>query len=324
MINIIKMKPSFLFRTLSILLLMFSLFGCGNKENTLQGWLDKNFPNQYEVVETKMNILPSIYKEKKRDSVVALKSDPEVQFEVRWYKNAPELRMTKDEIVRETEQSQKEVTSTRQLFQEVQKNGTAKMSVAIIDSAAYFLVYEEPSIENRKKYLQQVLTTIESQLEHAQTSIFVEFMDDSVYHKEFKDIVPKGYWNRTDKHYEHHKTVAIDFEWKPGLKLETLMPGWAVNTESDRAFVYMADAYQTVVKWAEKNLTQPYYIEPSHFVQYEIDEHDPMAIHFDFPYFTSKPLEDGTDYASKQKGFITGVYQVDQKTFTKIKTVKEI
>jgi len=86
----------------------------------------------------------------------------------------------------------------------------------------------------------------------------------------------------------------------------------------------MEDAYQEVVKWAEKNLTQPYYIEPGHFVQYNIDEHDPMAIHFYFPYFSSKPLEDGTDYEAKQKGFVTGVYQADQKTFSKIKTVKEL
>ncbi len=303
---------------------MFLLFGCFNNANTLQGWLDKNFPNQYEVVETRMDILPSIYKEKKRDSVVALKTDPEVQFEIRWYKNAPELRVTKDEIESATAQSKKEATQSRQLFQAVQKNGTARMSVAIIESAAYFLVYEEPTPENRKKYLQQVLATIEQQPDHAQTSIFVEFMDDSVYHQEFKDIVPKGYWNRTDKHNEHHNTVSIDFEWKPGLTVETLMPGWEVNTASDRCFVYMADAYQVASQWAEKNSTAPYYIEPSHFVQYDIDQHDPMAIHFNFPYFTSRPLEDGTDYASKQKGFITGVYQVDQKSFTKIKTVKEL
>ena len=138
------------------------------------------------------------------------------------------------------------------------------------------------------------------------------------------DDIPKGYWNRTDKHYEHHKTVAIDFEWKPGLTVETLMPGWEFNSESDKTFTYMADAYQVASQWAEKNIKQPYYLEPSHFVQYDMDEHDPMAIHFHFPYFTSKPLEDGTDYASKQKGFVTGVYQVDQKTFTKIKTVKEL
>jgi hypothetical protein len=303
---------------------MFLLFGCFNKANTLQGWLDKNFPNQYEVVETRMDILPSIYKEKKRDSVVALKADPEVQFEVRWYKNAPELRMTKDEIERATEQSKKEVAATRQLFQAVQKNGAARMSVAIIEGAAYFLIYEEPTPDNRKKYLQQVLTTIEGQSDHAQTSIFVEFMEDSVYQKEFKNIIPKGYWNRTDKHKEHHNTVSIDFEWKPGLKLETLMPGWEVNTASDRCLVYMADAYQVASQWAEKNITAPYYMEPSQFVQYDIDQHDPMAIHFSFPYFTSKPLEDGTDYAAKQKGFVTGVYQVDQKSFTKIKTVKEL
>jgi hypothetical protein len=68
-----------------------------------------------------------------------------------------------------------------------------------------------------------------------------------------------------------------------GLKLETLMTGWAVNSHSDKTFVWMAEAYQVASQWAEKNLTQPFYIEPDHFVQYEIDEHDPMAIHFISP-----------------------------------------
>ena len=271
-----------------------------------------------------MNILPSIYKEKKRESVVALKSDPEVQFEVTWYKNAPELRMTKEEIIKATEQSKNEVAQSRQLFQEIQKGGPAKMSVAVIEDAAYFLLFEESAVDNRKKYLEQILHYLNGRPVHAQTSIFIEFMEDSVYQKEFKDIVTRGYWNRASKHYEHNKIVALDFEWKPGLKVETLMTGWAVNTESDRASVMMEDAYQEVVKWVEKNLTQPYYIEPGHFVQYDVDEHDPMAIHFYFPYFTSKPLEDGTDYESKQLGFVTGVYQADQKTFSKIKTVKEL
>jgi hypothetical protein len=318
------MKLSVLFRHLAILSLMFSLFGCSNKANTLQGWLDKNFKNQYEVVDTRMNILPSLYKEKKRESVVALKSDPEVQFEVTWYKNAPELRMTKDEIVKATELSKNEVAQSRQLFQEIQKSGSSKMSVSVIEDAAYFLLFEEPTVDNRKKYLEQILTYLDSRPEHTQTSIFIEFMEDSMYQKEFKDIVTRGYWNRTDKHYEHHKIVALDFEWKPGLKVETLMTGWAVNSQSDKTFVLMADAFQVASQWAEKNITAPYYLEPSHFVQYDIDEHDPMAIHYYFPYFTSKPLEDGTDYAAKQKGFVTGVYQVDQKAFTKIKTVKEL
>ncbi len=301
-----------------------SIFSCFTKTENLESWLNKNFPGQYVVVDTRMNILPSIYKEKKRESVVALKADPEVQFEILWYKNAPELRVTKEEIERETSQSKKEVEQTRQLFKAVQSQGAAKMSVAIIDSAAYFLVYEDPTLDNRKKYLNQILSMLNGQHDHAQTSIFIEFMEDSVYQKEFKDIIPKGYWNRVDKHYEHNKTVALDFEWKPGLKVETLMTGWAVNTQSDKAFTYMADAYQDVSKWAEKNITSPYYIEPSHFVQYDVDEKDPMAIHFHFPYFSSKPLEDGTDYVSKQRGFVTGVYQVDQKIFSKIKTVKEL
>jgi hypothetical protein len=223
-----------------------------------------------------------------------------------------------------TEQSKNEVTASRELFQSVQKKGASKMSVAIIESAAYFLVYEEPTPENRRKYLEQILNMLDSQPGHPQTSIFIEFMEDSVYQKEFKDIVTRGYWNRQDKHYEHHKLVAMDFEWKPGLKVDTLMTGWQFNTQSDKLFVYMDEAYREASQWAEKNIQQPYYIESGHFVQYDLDEKDPMAVHYYFPYFTSKPLEDGTDYASKQKGFVTGVYQVDQKTFTKIKTIKEI
>lgn len=137
-------------RKISILACMFSLLSCFKKSENLQSWLDQKFPNQYEVVDNRLNLLPSIYKEKKRTSVVAWKADPEVQFEITWYKNAPELRVTQAEIQKATEQSKKEVAQARQLLQSVQNNGLSKMAVAVIEDATYFLIYEDPSRDNRE------------------------------------------------------------------------------------------------------------------------------------------------------------------------------
>jgi hypothetical protein len=149
-------------------------------------------------------------------------------------------------------------------------------------------------------------------------------MEDSIYHKEFKDIIPKGYWHRIDNYHQKHKTVSLDFTWTPDLKLNDLMTGWQVNTESDRTLIYIEDASQHALNWAEKNITPPFYLEPIQMVQYGIDDEDPMAIYIHFPYFSSKPEEEGEDYENKLKGYVTVKYQVDQKTFSDIKTEKEL
>jgi hypothetical protein len=149
-------------------------------------------------------------------------------------------------------------------------------------------------------------------------------MEDSVYQKVFKDIIPKGYWHRIDNYHQRYKTVSLEFQWTPGITEDELMSHWVVNTESDRFGVYREDAYQSALRWADKKIPPPFYLEPEHLIQFGLDENDSMAIHFYFPFYAAKPDDNDEDLESKRRGYVTGLYRVDKKNFSEIKGVKEI
>jgi len=52
------------------------------------------------------------------------------------------------------------------------------------------------------------------------------------------------------------------------------------------------------------------------------DDEDPLAIEFQFPYFTSKPDTTVSGFEDNALGHVRVVYQTDQKTFGKIKKIK--
>ncbi len=294
-----------------------SIFSCFRKKENLQSWLDKKFPGQFEVVDSRRRFMEKFQFSKKVTSVVAFKQDTLVEFVIVWYRDAPDLRMTTTEVEDALAKSKLNVANAHHLFGELTAKDPFHVSVGVIDSAAYFLVYAEPTLANRKKYLDQILQMLDH-AEHTQKDIWIEFMEDTAYYKEFKDIVSAGYWNRIDHFHQDNKTVSMDFKWSPGIKSDSLMPHWAANTESLRSSLWREEAYKSALIWAEKNIKSPYYIEPVQLVWNDPDEHDPMSIHFHFPYYPAKPAEDNEDPEANRIGFISGVYQVDKKTFSKI------
>ncbi|MEP6795537.1 MAG: hypothetical protein ABJB16_14505 [Saprospiraceae bacterium] len=303
---------------LALLLSIFSCFGKKEKKDNLDSWLNQHFPDHFEVINNRHDLQPKNLILKKITSVVAAKDDPEVQFVLMWFKDKEDLGLTTIEVQSAFEHSKRETAESRQLLAELIKHGATFTSVCVIDDAAYFLVYANPSAENRGKYLQQIISTLDEMPDHNQTSIWIEFMEDSAYHREFKDIIPKGYWDRVDSYHERHKIVSLYFDWTPKIKPDQLLSPWTINVKSGRSETYRADAFRAASQWAEKNISGPFYLEPDQMVEFEVDDKNHMAIHFHFPYFPAKPAEDNEDKEAGRIGYISGVYQVDNRTFSKI------
>ena len=187
------------------------------------------------------------------------------------------------------------------IFDALKKNGLEKFSVGVIEMAAYILLYEEPSPELRKNNLVKILAAIDALPDHAQTSIWVEWMEPSAFQQEFKDIIPYGYWQRVDSYHDRNKIMGLDFEWSPGLQADILNTGWAISIKSDRSLTFKTDAYNAASAWATKNLSSPFYLEKDQMITIGPDDEDPLAIEFQFPYFTSKPAGTGLGLAVVQK-----------------------
>jgi len=302
---------------------IFSCFSKKKKEN-LDSWLEQKFPGKYEVLDNHRSLMDRIKYNMKVRAIVGSKEEPEIQFIIDWHKDTAGLGITPEEVEDKFLESKNNIARAREIFQQLNKNDSSKISIGVLEDAAYFLIYMDPEKSTREKYLQEILGMLEAENGHPQTNIFIEFMEDSAYHQKFKDIVPAGYWARIDSYHQLNKTVSLDFEWKQGLSIDTLMHHWTVNTESNRSSVYREKAFVLAQSWAEKNLSKPYYLEPDQMVYYELDQENPMAIHFHFPYFTEKPVEGSEDVEGLRKGFVTGLYDVDKKVFTQIKKETEL
>ncbi len=324
----IKMpRQKFIYHSWFTLVIIMSLFSCFQKKDrkdNLASWLEKKFPGQMDVVRSTRDLHLKNFYQKKVTSIVAAKDDPEVQFKIIWYKDDTDLGITSTEIETSLSRSRIDVSNARKVFDFFNQIGIERTSVGVIGSALYILPFTDEAPASRDTLTSAVLDILKKQEGLSLTSIWIEWMEDSIYGKEFKDIIPDGYWHRGDSWHERHKIMSLDFEWTADLKAEDLINGWAFNTQSDRAMVYLGDAHQQASKWADKNLNSPFYLEGEQMIRFEPDQEDPMAIRYSFPFFNEKMSVDSTDFESKIKGYVTGVFQTDQKTFSKIKKVNDI
>lgn len=293
------------------------------KEKNLKSWLEENMPGQLVIVENIVDLDPRRLFIHKTSTILADAHDPEVQLVVTWSKDEEGLGISKEEIGTQLEESRKNIAAARALFSDLKSRGLNAFSVGVVDMAAYILTYEEPTAERRTTYAETVLAAITAIPDHPLTSIWIECMEPSEYGVQFKDIIPFGYWRRGDSYHESNKIMSLDFEWNDEVRTEHLMPHWTCNYNSKRASEQMEAAYQAAAQWASKNIPSPFYLESEHMIEFSVDDTDPLAFRYSFPYFESKP--DTTEYGYEETalGHVSVSYQTDQKVFTHFQKITE-
>ncbi len=305
-------------------LAMFSLFGCFRKKpapNNIETWLEARFPGQFETVLSNFNLNVMDMYYGKKTALIAEKNDPEVQFVLFWKKDSTDLGLTKEEVHTAFETAKRDVAQARDLFKLLKNKGLEKISVGVIEPAVYILMFAEPDATTRE----EVLTKIKSALDaaNAPTSIWIEWMEPSTYGQKFGDIIPNGHWKTETGWQEQEKIMSLNFEYRKEVAVETLMRHWEANPMSKRGAADRDDAYRQAKIWAEKNLPKPFYLEPNQMVGFETDEKDGLAVHYHFPYFDARPREEDSGLV-EPKGYVSGLYHTEKKTFRGIKKQKEL
>ena len=315
--------------TLSLLICPFiimSLLGCFAKKEkkiNLESWLDERAEGKYVIVEKLINPDPKNLYYKKASAVIALKSDSMVQIKVHYNTSQSDLGLDIDSIRNEFVQAEVDMKVAKKLADELRAKSVQKIAVGVIKPAIYFLPFDEPSPEVRGQYLENILEVLTSNNNEEYSRIWIEFIEDSLHGKEFGEIVPNGYWYRSDNIHDRQKIMSLNFEWSPGIKYEMIEDKWRFNTLSDRSIEYMSDAHQQAQIWAGQHLKEPFYLEGEHGVHFELDGIDFLAMRFAFPYFESKMDPSDPNLESKIKGYVTGIYRIDKKLYSDIKTFKE-
>ena len=305
-------------------LAMFSFFGCFKKKPTpvnIETWLEAQFPGQFEVLHSNLNFnVMDMYRGKKT-ALVAEKADPEVQFVLFWKKDLPDVGLTKEEVQTAFETAKNDIAQARDLFKQLKNKGLEKISIGVIEPAAYILVFAEPTTATRE----EVLTKIKSVLDATSgpTSIWIEMMEPSAFGQKFGDIIPNGHWKTETGWQEQEKIMSLNFEYRKNMSVATLTRHWQVNPMSKRGAADREDAYRQAKIWAEKNLPKPFYLEPNQMVGFETDEKDGLAVHYHFPFFDVQPSESDSN-SVEPKGYVSGLYHTKKKTFSNIRKQKEL
>jgi hypothetical protein len=327
-----------------LLLVVFSIFSCFKKKATypknVEEWIEANFPGQLVVVNSNWNYdLKDMIITGKKIAVVADKADPSVEFTLNWSKGSdkhPELGLDSLDVQAKLGTCRADVKRARELFTILQNNGLKQFSVSSIEQSAYIIVFAEPTPAQRKHITTVVTSTLESRKEQPQTSIWIEIMKPSFYHQYFQDIISHAEWQRPGTVYGNNKIMSLNFEWKKGIPLSALLAGWELNEAAATNGNYAEDAYPKALAWAEKNLPKPFYLEPTQMIAYDLEkmpgantEKNRLTICYSFPYFKTKPENvdtsgTGVEYGIDPEGYVSGIYDVDEKTFNKIKRTKEL
>ena len=309
-------------------LLMFSIFSCFRKKTPTQkgveSELERMFPGQFQVVLSNLKMLDvmALYKGEKQ-ALIGDKADPEVQFLLDWSKGTESAGFDSSTVTAAHERSKAHVAQARALFKLLKNKGLDKFSVGVIHPAAYIQVFMEPTPATRKQTLEIVKAVLDERAEQDQTSIFLEFMEASSFHSEFKDIIPYGHWKTGRSWQDDHKIMSLDFEWDRALELPELMRHWELTPVSKRNSEYTDLARQQAMEWAEKNLPKPYFMPANRPYTYDIPETEDPSIRFGFPYYDQKLPEETSHEDPEPKGYVVGTYSFDQKVFTKLKEQAE-
>lgn len=313
---------------LVLAILAFSLMGCFRKKapkpKTLESELELLFPGQFEVLHTNLKMLDVMaqYKGEKR-AVIGAKSDPEVQFFLDWQKGETSLGFDTASIVLLYERAKKEVDTARNWHSLLTEKGLKNCSVGTLGNTIFVQLFAEPTPEARIQILEILQSLRAQKMISAQNAFSVEFLEPTAYHQQYQDVIPA--WNcRQDAGKKGEQWIlALDLEAGSAINPRTLMREWEINIIAKRFNQVSQEAYKMANEWAEQKLPKPVFMSQDDYVTIEPLKQDPPAIQIAYPYY-HQAWSAEQKLSNEPAGYVTGVYLLDQKIFTKIQNKKEI
>lgn len=313
---------------LLITLFAFTLFGCFRKKTpkpkSLESELELLFPGQFQVLHTNLKLLDVMAQYKgEKQAVIGDKSDPEVQFFLDWQKGETTLGFDTASIAVLYERAKKEVESARNWHALLSEKGLKNCSVGCLGSTVFVQLFAEPTPEARKQILEVFQDLWAQKALNPQTDFSIEFLEPAAYHQQYQDIIPA--WNcRQDAGKKGEQWIlALSLEAGTAINLRALMREWEINMIAKRFDQVSQEAFKMANEWAEQKLPKPLFMSQEDYFSIEPLQQDPPAIRIAYPYY-HQAWSAEQKLSNEPAGYVSGVYLLDQKIFTKIQTKKEI
>lgn len=308
------LKPNFL------IFLMLGLFSCFGKKTPakpdLGSELERLFPGQFQVLISNLKMLDiKAQFQGVKQAVVADKTDSEIHCFIDWEKNAAALGIDSAKVAAAHQAAKRDIEQARALFALLKEKGLKNTSVGVIKQAAYLQVFDEPTPALRKHTL-EILQSVVGQI--PQTHVFIELLEPQAYRQRYQDIIPASHWKTEAGLQQDELILSLEVRMEEHFDIPELTRHWKINSGCRRLREARDQAYQTALAWSSKYLPKPFYMNDDGYTTVETLISDEPALRWGYPYFEQNSSE-GEQFVTDAKGYVTGVYYFDRKTFSNLR-----
>jgi len=297
-------------------LLLLGLWSCFSRKPSrpsLQQYIDTASGGELRYVGTVVDINPMRLLDKKKQILLADSRDSLVQLTATAYTSEPDYSLDIEALRQVLTIRREERQQAETLLAALGNSGLPEHSVSVLEGHCYLLVYAEPSPAERTAVAEKLANALRGFDAFRPVRLWVEWMEPSALRQETGPIVPYGYWQRGDSYHDRNKILSAAMDWQEEWSGKELAAAWTINTGSERMATYEKSAFAQARDWAARDASRPSEFRDDQFRLWA-DEEQPLLVHFAFPIGTGKP----DTQPEEPEGYVTGVFDPDQGTFTKI------
>ena len=291
----------------------WSCFGKKPSRPSLEEFIPQATGGELTYVSSIVDLDPRRLFDHKKKILLADSRDSLVQLTTTVYTSEPDYDLDIASVretlgVRRAEKRQAEV-----IYAALESSGLPGLSVSVVEGHVYILLYAEPTPASRQSVTDALAGGLRGFAAFLPVKLWLEWMEPSARGEATGPIIPYGYWQRGDSYHDGHKILSAAVEWREDLTGQDLAVDWTINTGSERIAVYEKTAFSAAKAWAAKDSSRPSDFRDDQFRTWADPDH-PLLVHFAFPIGPASP----DNQSEEPETYVTGVFDPDQGTFTKI------
>ncbi len=317
------MKRLLKIAALGLLLSPFS--ACFRKKaaiDNLQDWLDLHYPDRFQVLSTGPDDAIRNLSFKVKKSLVAEKSNPLVQAQLRWDKRQPNFSLSTAAVDDAFLQAQMALNDIQELNRLLKANGFDKSAVGSKNWTAIILLFETATPENRQQLSKRLEIVFEKWSKTEKYAKEILLMEPTSQDSLPGEILPLSYFLEGNSQYGNQAIFRLQLTEIQSSTTNGQSEEWEFNTSNEQFDKALENARSALDAWAKEHVKQPYFL--MEVSEYEQFSEEPLLFRFKFP-FTDK---DHTDAISNSQyveadGYFSMDFNMENNNAYHIEIIRE-
>ena len=304
-----------------LLILLFTQCRRKPKSPNITDWLEKEYPNRFEVLDTYTRDVIRHLSFSVKGSFVAEKSNPLIQVNLHWDKRVADIELSKSMVDSAFAKAHREYNDAQSLYKSLQSNGLHDIAVGMDRGMAKVLIFAEPTPEHRQNSLILLEKGFAEWQKEEEHDINIYYLEPTEKDKSFKEIVPLLYWYNGFAEFKKNMLYWIVCPATQPFSAKEFAKKWKYNTSCNRFVSKIENARKDAQKWASEHIKRPFTLLET--VEFDQSYENMNLVKLKFPLVYKPIKEEETDSLIEIEGYISMNYKVEENTFGQIKLTKE-